>query len=294
MKVWLLYLKMEAVYGRMMRFSKEDKNLLAFISLDSNKQSYCTNALVLIPGLNDGMMSLNYTASLQNALLKLDYSLVQLNLSSSFNQFGFSSLEQDKQELETLVKFLKEEHNFKKVVLLGHSTGCQDSVYFIRYSTLSLLIDGVILQGAISDRDDIMTLESTPSMLTEAKELQHQGKERQILTQFHCGAPITAERYLSLAGRLTPDDMFSVDLSVQELSPILSSIHVPILLCFSEQDEYVSNMEEQRSFAERMVSVLKTSSPVVELFYLPGDHGLTVQYQSFIEFVSNFIEKNLK
>jgi len=43
--------------------------------------------------------------------------------------------------------------------------------------------------------------------------------------------------------------MFSVDLREDELEPILTPVRVPILLCFSEHDEYVPDKVGQKAFA---------------------------------------------
>ena len=282
---------MEGVPGMLTRFCTKDKNLLAFISVNE-KGSICSNALVLIPGLTDGMMALPYTTPLHYSLLKLDFSLVQINLSSSFNQFGFNSLEQDKIELDKLLGFLKEKYKFEKILVCGHSTGCQDILYFLRFGDHPSLINGVILQGAVSDRDISATMETTNTMMAEAQELVYQGKHGQILSQkFDDVAPISAQRFLSLSGKLTPDDMFSVDLTVDELKPILEPVKVPILLCFSEEDEYVPNKVSQVKFANRMVSLLRTTSPSAQLVYIPkADHAISNNYEIFIDHVITFVK----
>jgi pimeloyl-ACP methyl ester carboxylesterase len=281
---------MEPIPGLMMRYSKEDKNLLAFISLNKTN-AVCSNAVILIPGLGDGIMSMAYSTSLHFSLSQIDYSLIQVNISSSFNQFGFNDLKRDISELQELIQFLKVKYNFNRIFLLGHSTGCQDVLYYMRYGTNQSLVNGVILQGAVSDRDGLMMEESTPSMIKESKELVLQGKPDAILSQRLYDAPITANRFLSLAGRLTPDDMFSIDLTDDELIPILSPVRVPTLLCFSEGDEYVPDKVGQRQLADRMVRILKMTSPHVELLYVPdADHGLTVNYDIFVDTVIKFIE----
>lgn len=282
---------MDAIPGLLMRFSTENKNLLAFISLNESG-SVSSNALVYIPGLTDGMMAVSYLPPLHNALTKLDYSLVQINISSSYNQFGFNSLEQDKTELDELFQFLKKKYNFGKILACGHSTGCQDILYYLRYGSTPSLVDGVILQAAVSDRDGLVVMETTQPMIAEAKELVSQGRDQQLLSlRYDDVAPISAQRFLSLAGRLTPDDMFSVDLTEDELRPILSPVKVPILLCFSEEDEYVPDKTLQEQLAKRMVSVLKATSPQVELIYIPNaDHSLSTNYDKFIESVVKFVK----
>lgn len=272
--------------------------LLSFVSVlpsssaTATAPNVCSNAFVLIPGLTDGMMSMCYTKSLNSALLSINYSLVQLNLSSSFYQFGFQDLEQDKKDIQDIVKFLKSEYKFDKIILCGHSTGCQDILYLLRYGEVSPLINGVILQGGVSDRDDILNTEDGPAMIAEAEKLKSENKADHFLTYQHCDAPVTASRFLSLAGRLTKDDMFSVDLTKEELAPILEPVTVPTLIVYSSEDEYVPDKEGQRAFADQMVEVLKRTSPLVQLEYIEGaDHGLSTGGEAFVQLVMNFIKK---
>ena len=281
---------MDPIEGLMFRFSEENKNLLAFVSLNADHR-FCSHVCVLVPGLSDGMMSMSYSCLLSTKLHDINFSLAQVNLSSSFLQYGFGSLEQDCKELTLLVRVLKEK-GFQRIVFLGHSTGGQDAMYFMRYSPAADMVCAVVLQAAVSDRDYIAITPELSAMEEEARELVSKGKEGQIMVQRFEGDPITASRYLSLAGRLTSDDMFSVDLTEEELRPILSPVRVPIFLCFSSDDKFVPSLEKQRELAARMVSILKEHSPIVKCIYLPGNHGLSKHefYQPFVDNVIDFIK----
>ena len=106
-----------AVDGRLVRVCDENPNLVAFISLNAD-QKVCSNALVFVAGLySRRLMTLPYTESLSRAPLAVDYSLVMVNLSSSWSQFGFRNLACDCEEIQQHdVAFLKE---FQKIALLG-------------------------------------------------------------------------------------------------------------------------------------------------------------------------------
>ena len=171
--------------------------------------------------------------------------------------------------------------------------GSQDALFFLRHSNMANKISAVILQGAVSDRDFIVLLPDTPENLKEARELQQAGQAKTILNRRYFGAPITASRFLSLATHLGDDDMFSLDLTEEELTPILSPVRVPVALCFSAQDEYVPDLVGQRVFAERMVRVLKKTSPRVESLYFNGDHALNKaeDYRPFVEYVTKFVSR---
>ena len=278
----------------MFNFSAEDKNLVAFVSLGKKHEvSVCTNALILIPGLTDGFMSMSYSAQLSRELSEIDYSLVQVQISSSFMQFGFSSIQRDCKELTALVLFLRKKFNFERLALLGHSTGAQDSVYFLRHSSAKDDIQAVILQGAVGDRDIICGDTSLQKMSQEAMKLREEGKQDVFLQGDLYGAPVTARRFLSLSERLSAEDMFSMDLTESELGSIFGHIRVPISLCFSAGDEYISDSTAQQRMTARLVETLKASSPVVECRYYEGDHGLTevTMYAPFVKDVVSFLKR---
>lgn len=114
---------MSAMNGKMFSFSPRDKNLLGFMSLRSRGEQPCRNAVVFIAGMTDGFMALPYLPDLSEAMLPLDYSVVQVNISSSFLQFGIKSLQTDCEDLTELVTALKESYKFEKIIFMGHSTG---------------------------------------------------------------------------------------------------------------------------------------------------------------------------
>lgn len=274
----------------MFRYSKLDKNLIGFVSITSSG-TLCSNALILVPGLTDGFMSLNYTEYLSEKLIDINFSLVQVNLSSSFYQFGISSLQNDCIELTHLVKYIKTEYNFQKIVLLGSSTGTQDALWFAKHSEANKLIDGFILQAPISDRDSMVDIGNAPRLLAEARKLREAENLDALLSEKFEGAPITAYRYLSLAERLGDDDMFSVDLAVEELKSIIPKVRVPIALCYSAEDEFVPDKDGLEEMAKRLSSILEESSPKVDVKYFSGDHGLSKPeyYLTFVEYVCSFV-----
>jgi len=97
----------------------EEKRLVAFQTGNFDR------VLVFIAGLTDGFLALKYLYDLAPLLNSQGISLVQVLLSSSYNQYGTSSLEQDAEELDALISHLRKNRGFKEISLLGHSTGCQ-------------------------------------------------------------------------------------------------------------------------------------------------------------------------
>ncbi|KDO74821.1 hypothetical protein CISIN_1g018555mg [Citrus sinensis] len=88
--------------------------------------------VIFIGGLTDGFFATEYLEPLAIALDKERWSLVQFLMTSSYTGYGTSSLQQDAMEIDQLISYLINKDNSEGVVLLGHSTGCQDIVHYMR------------------------------------------------------------------------------------------------------------------------------------------------------------------
>lgn len=85
------------------------------------------NAVIFVGGLTDGPHSVPYIRTVARTLEAcddLDYSLFEIRIRSSFIGFGTSSLFNDVEDISSLVTYLRSIDR-EKVVLFGHSTGCQ-------------------------------------------------------------------------------------------------------------------------------------------------------------------------
>lgn len=87
---------------------------------------------------------------------------------------------------------------------------------------------------------------------------------------------VTASRFASLTGRMTDDDMFSSDLSDDELRERLGHVAVPTLVAVSADDEYVPRSVDARALAARMADAMAASplGRVEQLVIEEGGHGL--------------------
>lgn len=85
------------------------------------------NALIFVGGLGDGPHTVPYTRVVAKRLEDanaLGYSFFELRLRSAFQGFGTVSLADDVADISGLVKYLRSIGK-EKIVLMGHSTGCQ-------------------------------------------------------------------------------------------------------------------------------------------------------------------------
>ncbi|WFD07618.1 hypothetical protein MVES1_002986 [Malassezia vespertilionis] len=260
------------------------------------------NKLIFVAGLTDTIGVVPYLGRLAHALEKLEYSLVQPVKGSDLGGFGLSSLEGDAQELAAMVEHLlvrRENQATGKIVLMGHSTGCQDVVAFLSKDRSQfqngegkqLVVHGGILQAPVSDRE-YFTASSSSTPLRDSEKLIGEGKSDALLPRsdavtkprsIHGRGPgnadavlkpaYTAYRFHSLNGKGGDDDYFSSDLTDDQirsaLQPALS--RAPLLMLMGENDEYVPPSVDKVQLVKRWSDVLQ-SDPVHTMFIPCANH----------------------
>lgn len=260
-------------------------NLLYF---DTN--ILCKKSILFIGGLTDGLLALNY---LNNIINLPNYSLIQVNLRSSYLQFGTSSIENDVEDLSYILEDLHEKKD--TIYLMGHSTGCQISLalskHFPKDSEIGKKIEGCILQAAVSDRE-AMKLDSSTQKLYEMA-LQCDSPSTVLPEMMYGIVPITAARMLSLGGRMTSDDYFSSDLTSTELKEKIGEgvRDRQVVVIQSLQDEYVPDMNSLQTFFNgtfnQVCSELGASS--VNINYLNGPHNLQGSEEELYNMLNNIL-----
>jgi len=106
-------------------------NLVAFESSPRIEEEV-SKKLILIGGLSDGLLPTPYAPALEQACHAQGWSLVQPILSSSYLGFGNGDLDRDTQELSALMWYLTCHRSGEQYALVGHSTGCQNSIHFLK------------------------------------------------------------------------------------------------------------------------------------------------------------------
>lgn len=186
------------------------------------------STVVFINGMHGYPLSTTYTQKLSSTL-PAQWRLVEPLLNSAGTGFGTYTLTQDVDEVSLLVRYLRGLRPQGRIVLLGHSTGCQDAIHYLcapgrdkRFSTAA--VEGVILQAPVSDREATSQRASEES-LKPSIDLAHkyiqEGRAQDILPSAMTRAvyprvPVSAYRWLSLMSPAPAhdgeDDYFSSDL----------------------------------------------------------------------------------
>ncbi|KAL2794592.1 hypothetical protein BJX66DRAFT_303456 [Aspergillus keveii] len=174
------------------------------------------HTLLFIGGLNDGLGTVSYVADIVAALEDTEWSLFSPILSSSYAGWGMGGLQQDVHEIAACVEYIREYKRQRrsasasdpgwcgadsgpetKIVIMGHSTGCQDVLQYISapnpqhgYSSSDTTapardrgvsvsvgvtrpqVDGAIIQAPVSDREAIQWVLREGNKRHTAEELQ--------------------------------------------------------------------------------------------------------------------------
>ncbi|OAG41916.1 hypothetical protein AYO21_03919 [Fonsecaea monophora] len=205
------------------------------------------NVLLFVGGLYDNFRTPRYVDDLA-ALFPRDvadqtWRVMQVQLSSNGRSWGLFDLDRDVEEIAAAITYIRDtitESPSTPVVLMGHSTGCQDLMHYLvspvaTSSSPRPTISGAILQAPVSDREAILhaTSESAAakedydSMLQIASSTPKEKHKTAVLpmdltTPIFGSAAVTISRFLSLASPTSPenpgmDDYYSSDLSDQRL-----------------------------------------------------------------------------
>ncbi|KAI0424050.1 hypothetical protein F5Y09DRAFT_325504 [Xylaria sp. FL1042] len=207
------------------------------------------NSLVFIGGLGDGPHTVPYPRAIAKRLGEdpsLSYSVFEFRLKSSFSAFGFARLVDDVADIAALVTYLRGLGK-ERIILMGHSTGCQDCMEYTASAHDAPSVDGYILQAPVCDRDAfLLEMGSDPleQSIKAAKQLIDAGKshERMMLAQlpdFMRDTPISAWRWYALVAADGEDNYFSPNLPDDVAASYWKRIDKPLLILHSGNDEYV-------------------------------------------------------
>ncbi|KAF9936138.1 hypothetical protein BGZ65_002716 [Modicella reniformis] len=255
-----------------------------------------TGSVVFIAGLLDGYHALPYLPLLSKALAEqLGFSLIQVMLSSSHMGYGTSSLQDDVKELDVLFTFLREERAKTRLFIIGHSTGCQDAISYAAYCMHRAAIQGIVLQGPVSDREFMAsTVDMYGKYLRLAQRMINDGKGQELMVREVDIAPVTAYRFNSLASVGGDDDMFSSDIPFEKMQALFGQVKTPLIWVHSDKDEYIPDHINKAQLGSQLAAAAPSTRGSIVL--PDANHAISDQLSQvrFCEVVVLFIRQVLE
>lgn len=268
---------------------KYSKQLAAFASTPTTNK-YVNGGIVFVAGLGDGLLCPAYTQAMTS-----NFRFIQPVLSSSYNRFGTSSLIRDAYELIDLINYIKENlHDIKQIILMGFSTGCQSICTLLTHFREKLpprFIKGVVLQGAVSDRQyflsDLNPDHSIYHQLLAESEV-HKNCISKLLSLPFMGAPINVYRTRSLLLENGDDDFFSMGSDVCVERTLKAIKECPTLFMIGGNDEGLTN--GLTPWLEMIDKIMNKTSTAIKIAILKGgDHALNQCSDEVVDVLSKWI-----
>ncbi|KAI9307869.1 hypothetical protein BJ944DRAFT_196870 [Cunninghamella echinulata] len=262
------------------------KRLTAFESgvLNSNK------TIIFVGGLGDGYSAVPYLPLLNEKIEKLGYSLIQIQMTSSYVGYGNVTLSEDASELDDLISYLKQVKRKQVIFIIGHSTGCQDCYWHNKYGKNKKDVNGYILQAPVSDREYGMAMDPNfADQVNYAKKMIDEGNGSEWMPKSMSENPITANRFYSLGAYRGQDDVFSTDLSDEDLKELYKDLNQPMMLLHGEDDECYGSAVPKIDILKRIQafcpSILKIG------IISKADHSISLPPSQtiFIDMIVDFI-----
>lgn len=268
-------------------------NLSAFEPAKPLLHTADLNTLLWIGGLFDTPLSVSYPLALAQALGPT-WTLAAASLASAGLSWGVGSIAQDAEDVARIVAHLRALRPAGRLVLMGHSTGCQDCVEYVAGAGAAGRppVHGVVLQAPVSDREALGMLLPAPH-LREANQLalamcrEGRGAEAlppRLVRPAFGPVAVTARRWVDLASppplHAGADDFFSSDLPDERLAATFGRLpaRVPLLVLVGGADESVPTAIDKEALVRRWVGAVKRGGGQVDEVYggvVPGaSHNL--------------------
>ena len=284
--------------GNLWRWN-DDSGLVAFASGDMHSR----NKIICIGGLTDGLLACPYTPLITERFCSKGWGVVQPLFSSSYSGYGTGSLERDSIQISEFILHLREKWSCERVVIVGHSTGCQNAVHFAQYgnpNAVAMLV-GIALQAPVSDQESAQQEPGMVEFLAWAKSQSQSTAEVDMLMPLEAHyTPITVRRFLSLFDRFGDDDFFSSYFSPQQFAERLGHLaalpHLKaVLVAYSMSDQYVPKAIDKNRLVDSLVAAI---GPKAIALKLDGDHNLLSPadgsaQREFVDALENMVDTRL-
>ncbi|KAK3440886.1 hypothetical protein EUGRSUZ_B01143 [Eucalyptus grandis] len=145
--------------------------------------------------------------------------------------------------------------------------------------------------NCFSDHEYRATLTETATLIDLASTMIKEGQGSELMPkEADESSPITANRFYSLCAYICEDDVFSSDLTDDQLRMRLGNMcNTPCQVIFSMADEYVPAYVDKKSLVERLCKALG-GAETVEIEH--GNHSLSNRVSEAVQAIVDFVKRD--
>ncbi len=229
--------------GKLVQFKATDGMILHGFLSEYGKSDTC---VIYVHGMGSSFYSGRLVSPFANACHDAGYSFLSINTRGhdmeAYEKFDgnkrkgrwigtrYEKFEESRKDIEGAVKLAKA-YGYKKIFLVGHSTGCQKILYY-QYSMKRKIINALVFLAPDDDYNlnRVKFGRKWMDMVRLAKTLAHAGKGN----DYERKLPFSPNRFLSVADMKNVEArLFNYDGKMREFS----SIGIPIMVVFGTLDE---------------------------------------------------------
>lgn len=191
-------------------------------------------------------------------------------------------------DIQGAVDFLTEK-GIKDIYLVGHSTGCQKSIYYLSRKGKQDLVKGVVLLCPLSDYAAVM--KSDPEVLKKAtvyaRDLVKNGKSEELIPSHVWPEDLVdAQRFLSLYTPGSEEEIFTYS-HEKDKPTTLQKVSIPTLVILAGRDEYGDRpMSEIAQWFKKESASTNLSTHIVDSI-----HNLTGKETEVSSLIDNWHKK---
>ena len=167
-------------------------------------------------------------------------------------------------DIQGAVNLVKSQ-NVKGIYLVGHSTGCQKSIYFLSQRGKQSQIKSVILLAPMSDYSSIPQLSASQyrPALKMAQKMLEEKRGLDLLPAAIWPEIISAQRFISLYTPDSPEEIFTYS-QANKKTFTLRKVKIPILAILAGHDEFRDRPATKiAKWCEKYIGKRKTNRVVI-------------------------------
>jgi pimeloyl-ACP methyl ester carboxylesterase len=256
-------------------------NCAAFEPARSTEQSSgkALHTLLWIGGMFDTFLTVEYPTKIAPSLPP-SWRVMTASLGSAGKSWGVGSIAQDAKDMSKIISYIKQQQPSGKIVIMGHSTGCQDCMEYVvgMKSSERPAVDGVILQAPVSDRE-ALEKDLPEAFMHEANQMAlkmcREGHDKDAMpnkmtSPVFGNMAISARRWIDVASPAPDhsgaDDYFSSDLPDDRLKSTFGKLpaSTPLLILYSGDEESVPASLDKVALVSRWADITEKGGGQVD------------------------------